>query len=209
MEAFWAGLVQISNGVGEKLIIQSIFFVLLFLGGWLLKWWTQRKYGLRISIIMCFLEKEGAHSLLYDEYIAGGNILEVLGSKKLAKQFIAAVNRTQDRSMMKEGSWTPDEAQKFLKEFGNRISMQFRDGTLARALRDESVTRGTFLMAAFKRTARDVSVILVQEKDMFRVAQPTEQELIRGDVQECQEIAQLFSCNQLSQQYVLRKLLAR
>ncbi len=209
MEAFWAGLVQISNGVGEKLIIQSIFFVLLFLGGWLLKWWTQRKYGLRISMIMCFLEKAGAHSLLYDEYIAGGSSLEVLGGKKLAKQFIAAVNRTQDGGMMKEGSWTPDEAQKFLKEFGNRISMQFRDGTLARALRDESVTKGTFFMAVFRRTARDVSVILVQEKDMNRVAQPTEEELIRGDIQECEEIAQLFSHNQISQQYVLRKLLAR
>ncbi len=207
MEAFWVALMRMGNGVGEKLIIQTIFFLLLFAGGCLIKWWTQRKYGLRVTVRMCFAENsDQGDTELIDEYVLGGNVLQVLGTKHLARILIAAQNSTGDGYMMTSQSWTKSEATEVLKEINNQVAAKHPGSTLGRALEDANLTIKWFLSGVFRRSKNEVSVILIRADHAQKIVQGAS---VIGDKEEMIEVQQLFSHQQISKDFIFKKKLAR
>ncbi len=207
MESFWAFVVRMSNGVGEKLIIQTVFFLVLLAGGLLIKWWRQRKYGLLLVVRMCWAEMSPQGDVeLVDEYVIGGNSLDMLGTKSLAKILIGAQKNTKDGAMMKAQSWTPADAAKVLQQINNQVAAKHPGSTLGRALEDANLTVKSFVSGVFKRSKNEVSVILIRVDHAQKIVEGPS---VIGDTEEMSEVAQLFIHQQKSGDFIFKKKLAR
>lgn len=185
--------------IGEHAVHHALVVILFSVVGMVtgVIWhrWKMSRYGMRVTTRVCWMEKDLSPKLtLIDKVVRTGSALEMAGGKDAAAALVRAAKRCRAGQdvLISHPCWQLKIAKSVLERLSNGVEAKFAGGSIAKAMRDKDVTRGEFLLAAFRR-GDEVSVIMARTEDLRPFLLPNYESQIEGDVEEMREMKRLSS----------------